>query len=309
MHGKELRRRLRRGALRGLLFSLRCVPEGWGREGCGAVGRLGHRWVARDRRLARKNLGMVFPDWSREKIDRFAVRVFEEIGRNAFDFLRYPRLSKKKKQDLFRFEGLENLSQATREGRGAIIVTAHLGCWEILAAALVERGFSLMGLARPLAEPELDRLLNEHRLRMGVRTASTRGLSLEVRRHLRGGGVLGVLADQRVREGAVEVKFLGIPTLMTEAPARLASAAGVPLVPLGIRREEDHRHRITVLPPIEPGPREETRETTQKVAFALESLIRKAPEQWMWIHPRWERRVPEAPAAPRKEREEICVSS
>lgn len=273
---------------------------------------MGHRWVSRDRKLARKNLGMVFSDWSREEINRFTVRVFEEIGRNAFDFLRYPRLSDAKKRNLFRFEGLENLSEATRDGRGAIIVTGHLGCWEILAAALVERGFSLMALARPLAEPELDRLLNEHRLRMGVRTASSRGLSLEVRRHLRGGGVLGLLADQRVREGGVEVDFMGVPTRMTDAPARIAGAARVPLVPLGIHREADQRHRITVLPPIPFSGSSTTREITQEVARALERLIRNAPEQWMWIHPRWEGisgKNSVGDGTPREEREEACVTS
>jgi KDO2-lipid IV(A) lauroyltransferase len=298
MNTKELRRRTRFRAARALPGLLSWLPEGLGRGLCVWIGRGGHVLVGRDRRLARENLARVFPGWPAKRVRTEARRVFEEIGRNAFDFLRYPALEPEARRRLVRFEGREHLEAAVRDGRGAVIVTGHLGSWEVLAAALVEAGYPLLALARPLREARLDRALAEHRLRMGVRTLSSRALPLQALRHLRGGGFLGILADQRIKRGGVTVDFLGQRTRMTEGPARLAVASGAPLIPLGIHREPDHTHTVTVLPPISPSSDRDAGVLTQEVARALERLILRAPEQWIWIHPRWEGPAPTAESAP-----------
>ncbi len=274
------------------------LPERAGRELCVWIGRGGHLLVGRDRRLARENLARVYPGWPRDRVEREARRVFEEIGRTAYDFLRYPALRPETRRGLVGFEGREHLDTALGEGRGAVIVTGHLGNWEILAAALVEAGYPLVALARPLREARLDRALREHRLKMGVRTLSSEALPLQALRHLRGGGFLGILADQRIKRGGVTVDFLGQRTRMTEGPARLAMASGAPLIPLGIHRRPDHTHRVTVLPAIRSASGGDAEALTQDVARALEGLILRTPEQWIWIHPRWKGPAPRAAEAP-----------
>jgi KDO2-lipid IV(A) lauroyltransferase len=120
-----------------------------------------------------------------------------------------------------------------------------------------------------------------------------------------------VLIDQRIRRGGEVVPFLDQPTRLTDAPARLALATGAVLLPTGIRRLSDHRHRVT----IRPGRPVEAADTvaglTRYLAGEIGALIRTAPEQWMWIHPRWEEvPVPEGGAAaadPAGTREELCV--
>ncbi len=288
MYAKELRRWSRLRAARSLPALFRVLPEPAGRLLCVWFGRAGHLLVARDRHLARANLARVYPEWSPERIRIEARRVFEEIGRNAYDFLRFPGLDPRARGALVAIEGEEILEGVRREGRGAILVTGHLGSWEVLAAALAGRGWPLRAMARPLREPRLDRALREHRARMGVPTISSEVLPVAAVRHLRSGGFLGILADQRVKRGGVTVRFLGQATRMTDGPARLALASGAPLVPLGIHRRPDHTHCITVLPPVAPaGGPGAAAALTQAVAGALESLIRLHPEQWIWIHPRW----------------------
>jgi KDO2-lipid IV(A) lauroyltransferase len=212
--------------------------------------------------------------------------VFLEIGRNVYDFLRFADLSGPERERLVELRGEEVLETVRHRGRGAVLVTGHLGCWELLAAMLASRGYPLLALARPLREQRLEAALRAHRERMGIRTLSSEALPLAALRHLRRGGFLGVLADQRVKQGGHTVTFLGQETRMAEGPVRLAQAAGAPLVPLGIHRGPDQRHRIHVLPPIDPEG--DARERTQDVADALGRLIRETPEQWVWIHPRWE---------------------
>ncbi len=177
MNGKELRRWARFRATVFLPRLIGVLPESWGRGLCAAVGWTGHLLVARDRRLARGNLGRVHPEWTDRRIRREARRVFEEIGRNAYDFVRYPSLSAGARTKLVAIDGREHLDAAVAGGRGAIIVTGHLGSWEVLAAALVHEGYPLCALARPLREPRLDRALAEHRRRMGVEDTLERGVA------------------------------------------------------------------------------------------------------------------------------------
>jgi KDO2-lipid IV(A) lauroyltransferase len=275
---------MRRHGVRALPWVLRRLPEPWGREACAGIGALAHRVVARDRYLARDNLTRVHGDWEPERIRRFARQVFVEIGRNAYDFLRYPDLSAEAQRSLVRIEGREVLDGLSG---GAVVVTGHLGCWELLAAGLCREGYPLKALARPLREAGLDALLAGHRQRMGVETFSSRVLPIQGVRHLKQGGLLGVLVDQRIKRGGVDVTFLGQPTRMTDAPARLALAAGVPLVPVGIARRTDGTHRAWITPAVHPRGRG-IQEVTQILAARLEGLIARAPEQWIWIHPRWE---------------------
>jgi KDO2-lipid IV(A) lauroyltransferase len=311
MKTKELRRELRALGARGLPALLGVLPESWGRAFCAGIGRAAHLTVGRDRRLARANLSRVHPEWSEAKVKAEARRVFEEIGRNAYDFLRYPSLSAPERASLVSWRGEEHLAGLRSRGRGAVVVTGHLGSWEILAAAIAARGYPLCSLARPLREPRLERLLVAHRSRMGVSTLPARGVPLAAIRHLRRGGFLGVLMDHRVKRGGVTVRFMGQSTRMTEAPARIALAENVPLVMVGIRRLADHHHLAEVLPPWTPEPGTDAVAVTQGLAARLEMLIAPAPEQWMWIHPRWEAPpVAEAPSpAPAgREEERECVA-
>jgi LPS export ABC transporter protein LptC len=94
------------------------------------------------------------------------------------------------------------------------------------------------------------------------------------------------------------VEFLGQSTRMTDGPARLAAVSGAPIIPTGIRRLRDGTHRVTVLPPLPADP--DVPRRTQAVASALQTLIAQAPEQWIWIHPRWE--APARPAISRSSR-------
>ena len=288
MYAKELRRKLRAQAACCLPALLAAMPQGMGRELCAGLGWLGFWWVGRDRRLARANLERVYPDWPAERVEATARAVFKELGRNVYDFLRYPDLPETDRRDLIRVEGTEVLEALRAQDRGAVIVTGHFGSWEILAARLVALGYPLMAMARPIKEPRLEDLLSRHRERMGVRTFPSSRSPLAPLRHLRAGGFLGVLVDQRVRSGGTVVRFLGRPTRMTDAPARLALAAHVPLVVVTIRRLSDHRHHACVRPPIEPNGTPAA--LTQQLASILETEIRDCPEQWMWFHPRWTER-------------------
>lgn len=194
------------------------------------------------------------------------------------------------------------LFERTRAGRGALIATAHLGNWEVLAAALRRKGLdgAVIGL-RKHRDPSADWLV-KLRGGLGVRTLAQDSPPREVLGVLRAGGTLGVLCDLEVRRLAgVHVPFFGVPALTQTAPAALARAARTPIVPVRcVARGAGYR--VSVDAPLEfvshldkPAA---TLDLLARLNATYERWIREDPGQWAWHQPRWRTRPGERPAPP-----------
>lgn len=187
-------------------------------------------------------------------------------------------------------------------GRGALLVTAHVGNWELLAARLALAGFagSVVGYERP-NDPSHDWLVALRR-GYGVGTIAQHGHPRAILRELGRGRIVGLLADLEVRRLAGEfVPFFGHPALTITAPAALARASGRPLIPVRCTLAGDV-YRLACEPPI-TFPRDlERAEATRAVCLTLNQIferwIREGPEQWAWHQPRWRTRPGEIAAIP-----------
>jgi len=227
---------------------------------------------------------------------RKSVRdVFCSLGAGGFEWLH----SKGWNHDHFRTHvewiGQEHLMQALQHGKGVILITAHLGNWELLLRSyLVEVGGEVGVVAADMRHQKLNEWLKKIRHEEGCRWISVREGLIGIMRHLRSGGAVAMLADQDSRRGkGIFVNFFGKPAHTLSAPARLAWKTGAALVPLSIVRiEHDPRnHRVYVDPPICPDSaadeEQETIRLTQAYTRAIEQHILRAPTQWAWIHERW----------------------
>jgi KDO2-lipid IV(A) lauroyltransferase len=195
------------------------------------------------------------------------------------------------------FRGTEHIAAAMATGRGLLLLTAHYGNWELLAASHALERWPLSVMVRPLDSALLDPLIERLRLRCGTEIISKRqGLrgALDALRRER---MVGILLDQNTshREG-VFVPFFGIPASTSRGLAVIALRTGAPVVPVFIRRLAGGRHVVQAAPPI-PAPGD-----GDPVAFtaafnrAIEDAIRQAPEQWFWLHRRWKTRPAAEPA-------------
>jgi KDO2-lipid IV(A) lauroyltransferase len=190
----------------------------------------------------------------------------------------------------------ERLQREHARGRGVLVVTAHLGDWELLAARLVRAGLRGAVVGRERADDPAARFFARMRSAYGLRTIRQSESAREALDVLRSGGVLGLLSDLEVRRLRGEfVPFLGIPALTLSAPAALARAAGVPLVPARCTFDErSGRWRLCIEEPLELEPdlpREQARSrllARQNEVFGR--WIRAQPEQWAWHQPRWRTR-------------------
>lgn len=224
---------------------------------------------------------------------RIVREMFRATGRNLVDVLRPFPTESAARENLVRFEGWEHLEAARRGGRGVVALSAHLGNWEVLGAALAGRGVPVDVVAQKVFSRGADRILNDWRLRAGV-VVHRRGEGLGgVIRALRSGHVVGVLVDQDTPGPSLFADFFGRSARTPRSPFVLARRTGAALLPMWIRMEADGRHVATLGPeiPLDAAPGEAglvaAAESWHRI---LEAAIRRFPAQWVWHHRRWRTR-------------------
>jgi KDO2-lipid IV(A) lauroyltransferase len=220
-----------------------------------------------------------------------ARRSFQHFGMNLVEVCRYFLRPTHVMLSRVRVEGGEHFRAAAAHGRGVLILTAHFGNWELLAAAHGLTGLPLSIVTRPLDHPLLDDLAARFRRRSGAELIGKRQAVREVLTALKRQRMVGILLDQNAtRAEGVFVPFFGSPASTSKGLALLALRTGAPVLPVFLRREPDGRHCMDVSPPL--APPEDGLVTTYTATFnrVLEAAIRRAPEQWLWMHDRWRTR-------------------
>jgi Kdo2-lipid IVA lauroyltransferase/acyltransferase len=296
-----VRRRFMYLGFQGLRALAQAVPLG----ACRAIGRiigsLAYAGLAGQRRLTldqlREALGKELPERDVRRIGR---GVFQNLGQSFMEWLHLPAIPKGGLQKLVECEGLEHLRGALAQGNGAVVLTAHLGNWEIIPLYLGSLGFQGGVLARRLRYPEYESFLINLRGSYGIPTLA-RGSLKEVARLLRENRIVGMLPDQDMDslEG-IFVDFFGRPAKTPVGPAALSVMTGAPILPCFLVRD-GAKFRLIIEPPVaRPAVQDRTEliaALTRAWSAIMETYIRRYPGQWVWMHRRWKSQ-PEAGAAP-----------
>jgi len=266
-----------------ILF-FRLMPPEFSSAAGAALGKLAFLIFRRDARLAAARLGRVFPEMSGAERERIAAANFEHFGRSLGEFL--SRSFRRNAGGRVSIEGREILDRARTQGRGAVILTAHFGNWEVggLAVAAIWPGFSVV--ARDLYDSRFSRMAVRLRKGFGVTTYDTsnaRGML----RHLKSGGFLAALVDQdsdRVRN--TFVSFFGEKVVAPVGPVLLAARANSMLISaLAVPENGGHRVKISLIGENLNGTAPEA--CIERFNRLLEAEIRANPDRWVWIHDRW----------------------
>jgi KDO2-lipid IV(A) lauroyltransferase len=249
-----------------------------------------------NRPIAIKNLEIAFPELDRDAQLKILAGMYRNWGRVIAEWTHAGELNRDNIEKLVTYDGIENLSHALAlaEKRGAIILTAHYGNFELLPLAHSIYGHRLAMVVRPNRNPLIDREICRVRASFGTEIVERKQAGLAMVKYLRQKWQVAVALDLDVRDG-VFVDFFGMKACTSDGVARIAMATRAPVVPAFMVREGDTaRHRITVLPVMEMAvtrDREEcVRENTQRMTAAIEMMIRRYPDHWNWIHRRWKTR-------------------
>jgi KDO2-lipid IV(A) lauroyltransferase len=284
-----------------LLKSLGLLPRGAAVSVCRLMARVGYRLHARLRRVGHRNLEMALPELNSEQRKRILKGVIDNLGRLLGEFSQFPKINRENINDLVVYEGFEHYERAALKGRGVLLLTGHFGAWELCAFAHGAYGHPLSFLVRPLDNPLLDGLINGYRKLSGNRTIDKNRSVKAVLETLRRGGDVGLLIDvNTLDEQGVFCDFFGIPACSTTGLAVFALRSDAPVVPgFLIWDEQLRKHRLTFeaeIPLIRTGDfKQEVQINTARFTKAIEERARRHPEQWLWIHKRWNTRPADEP--------------
>jgi len=244
------------------------------------------------RRTLAHNISHVLgPGADEEKVVALVRQACVNIAKGHVDLFRLGRLSVDDIRGMTQVEGKDYLMEALAAGKGAVVVTAHMGNVDLMAQIPQSEGIPACG---PVEHVEPERLFQytlRLRQRHGLRLMPSDGPMIGLFRALRRGEVVCLPCDRDIADNASEVEFFGSPARLPDGPVRVALRTGAPLVPAFARRLPDDSFAIRVEPPIElpnTGDHEaDVRAAMEKVVEALERNISRYPEQWLVIAPVW----------------------
>ena len=272
------------------------LPRSWALAAGKGIGALARLVLPHLRRHAQTNLQLALPqldDNARAQIER---GTFRNLGRALGEAAQFPKLNRDNIASVVVYEGLENYLHAVAQKRGVILLTGHIGAWELSVYAHSIYGYPMSFLARRVDNPLVERLAENNRSRFGNRSIDKKGSLREVLKTLKAGGVVGILADlNSSREEGVFVDFFGLPACTTAGVATLALRTGAVVLPGYILWDEQQKiHRLCFEPEIETintgNQKEDIVTNTARYTKVLENVIRRHPDQWLWIHRRWRTR-------------------
>jgi KDO2-lipid IV(A) lauroyltransferase len=263
---------------------IHCVPTKWAYGFGRFMSDLHYEYSKADRAAVESNLRQIVGtdrDMSRE-----AREVFRNFGRYLVDFFFMYRVNKALIAKNVIFEGRENLDKAAARGKGVIVLTAHIGNWEMGAAVVSELGYKLTVIALPHKDRSVNDLFNRQRAKHGVTVVSTSVAIRKCIEVLRKGQMVALLGDRDFGSFGEPMMFLGRETHIPKGPAVFAYKTGAAIVPSLIIPLDGGKFRISFGEPIIPpeGKADEKvviRELMEKGTVVLERAIRKFPTQWL----------------------------
>lgn len=272
-------------ALRGVIGGMRLLPYRLRVPFGGWVMRHLIAPLAGWRARVRNNLALIWPDLPPAEVRRLIDAVCDNSGRTLAELYSPLEFKAWVKDSPIRGEGLKRILQAQASGQGVILVSGHFGNHDIARAVLSAQGHAVGALYRPQRNPFFDRHFRDTIAAISepIFARGRRGLA-ELVTHLRRGGLLGILIDQHMSQGAA-LRFLGHRAMTATSAAELALKYNCLLVPVyGIRQPDGLSFELVVEPPI---PHTTPEAMTQALNDSLEVQVRAHPEQWFWIHRRW----------------------
>lgn len=248
------------------------------------------------RRVAHRNLEIAMPGLNPAQRRAIIKAVFANLGRLLGEFSQFPKITAENISDVVVYEGFDNYKRASERGRGVLMLTGHIGAWELCAFAQGAYGHPLSFLVRPLDNPLIDTMINRYRELSGNRTIDKNRSVRSVLKALKCGQDVGLLIDVNTLEDqGVFCDFFGVPACSTTGLAVFALRSDSPVVPgFLIWDQRSGKHRLRFEPEVQlirTGDfKEEVALNTAKFTKVIEDYARRHPDQWLWVHKRWQTR-------------------
>ncbi|MGE4285756.1 MAG: lysophospholipid acyltransferase family protein [Phycisphaerae bacterium] len=274
------------------------------------IGELMWKYYPKGRVKALENLRLSFPEKDEQQLKEICTASFQHLVMLVIDIIFTTRLVRRDNwRQYVSFENTERVKWLAAEGKGLILLTGHYGNFEIIGYLLGLFGFEIFSIARPIDNPYINKWLYGVREKYGQHIINKKGASAVMPQLLANGSTLGFIADQNAGRKGIFVDFFGRPASTYKSVGLLAITENLPVV-VGVCRQRPGEFFFEVdcgrvfYPEDWQDKEDPLRWLTAEYTAELERLIRKAPEQYWWIHRRWKTR-PEDVKRKRKRKRQV----
>ncbi|MEO7218191.1 MAG: lysophospholipid acyltransferase family protein [Gemmatimonadaceae bacterium] len=284
-------------SLRAVVATLHALPWSFARAFGSRLGAIGYWPLGIRRRVVERQIAAAFPELPATEVASLARRAYAHLGRSSIETALLPGRGHRGVLDMVEsVEGFELIEDAMARGSGAILVTGHLGNWELAGAYVAARGVPMDVIVRTQANPLFDAYINETRGALGMTVVRDHEAARRTPRSLRAGRAVAFVSDQGVMGlASTFVTFFGRPAKTPRGAAVFALKYDTPTLFVTALRQKSGQYRVIVerIPIVRTGDRDvDIDAIVASYTATLERWVRTAPEQYFWHHRRW-RRQPE----------------
>ena len=283
------------------IHGLRLLPRRLARAVGVLIARVAHAALSRLRRVGLRNLELAFPDMPAAERVRMLRLEYRNLGWLLAEFCQMSTYTPAFASRFIRYEGLDHYLAARARGKGVLVLTGHLGAWELSSFYHSLAGYPMGMVIRRLDNPLVDRMVNRIRCLHGNRVLHKDDFARGLLAAMRAGETVGILMDTNMTPPqGLFVPFFGIPACTASGLARVALKTGAAVLPGFLLWEESEQkyvlHFYPELALASTGDAEaDAAENTARFTAVLEDSIRQYPTQWLWMHRRWKTRPPGEP--------------
>lgn len=253
------------------------------------LGALSQHFLTKRREVARTNLKLCFPSYSEQKVEQLLTKHFKSLGMYLFESALGWWGPQKEIQALTSISGLEHLDHALKKGKGVLLFSAHFTTLDLSGIMLsIQR--PLHAVYRPNKNPVIDHIINQGRKRQLLSTIPKDNIRQMIKK-LKNGEIVWYAMDQNFdHKGMLFSTFFNIPAATNTATSRLVKMTGATVIPFFAHRKPDQSgYQLELLPPLNIDGNH-TQQETDQLNQLVEEAVRKAPEQYLWVHRRFKTR-------------------
>lgn len=280
-----------------IISFLKALPREWAIRLGSVIGEIWYLVVPKDRNMATEQMRYVL-NLEGNDLKAHVRASYETIGKNLIDVFRMSNWSPEFMNSLVEIEGYENFTKALEKNKGIIVLTGHIGNFELLAAWFSHyKKHKISVIGREMYDKRFDKMLTEHRAKLGMKNIATTSTIKTIISDLKNNHAIGFLLDQdSTRVSGYFIDFFGKKALTAAGPMFIARKTGSPVLPMAIYRKSDDKYIIRVLPELNlewtDNKEEDIKNALIECNKAIEKLIKYDPIQWVWVHNRWRNRPP-----------------
>ena len=276
--------------------SLGLMPRPVARRAADVLAFLVYRLGIRLRKVGRRNLELALPELSSATREKILRGVYRSLGWQLVEFCRMTRYTTENTRDWLRTEGIEHYQAAEARGKGVLVITGHLGAWELSSFYHSLMGHPMGMVIRRLDNRRLDRFVNGIRCLHGNYVLHKDDFGRGLLKAMHAGGTVGILMDTNMTPPqGVFVEFFGMQACTATGLAHVARKTGAAALPgFMVWEAREKRYVLHFGPEVEIPHTDDVSadivEGTRRCTAAIEEWVRRYPDQWLWIHRRWKTR-------------------